>query len=195
MYIDTQGLLHKVPYQSSPHCDERPSGSIIDMVVIHGISLPPGQFGQKMVESFFCGNLDFSLHPYFSTIAHLKVSAHLFISRDGEILQFVPFLQRAWHAGQSAFQGREHCNDFSIGIELEGTDDLPYEKIQYTTLAPILCLLMRTYPHIRSERIVGHAQIAPSRKTDPGQVFDWEYLRNLMREASNQSTNTPPTPL
>jgi AmpD protein len=180
MYIDTQGLLKEASYKPSPHCDERPGDQPIDMIVVHGISLPPGQFGQNMVEPFFCGQLDVSLHPYFATIAHLRVSSHLFISRTGEVTQFVPFLQRAWHAGQSSFQGRERCNDFSIGIELEGTDDLPYEETQYHVLASLIRILMQTYPHIRPERIVGHSDIAPSRKTDPGAAFNWKYLRELL---------------
>lgn len=180
MYIDSQGLLQSAAYKPSPHSDARPTGTAIDLIVVHGISLPPGQFGQKMVESFFCGNLDSSIHPYFATIAHLKVSAHLFISRRGEVTQFVPFLQRAWHAGQSSFQGRENCNDFSIGIELEGTDDLPYEQAQYAQLAQVIGLLRQTYPQIAPERIVGHSDIAPCRKTDPGKAFDWHYLRELL---------------
>lgn len=180
MYIDTQGLLQAAPYKPSPYCDERPPGMAIDLIVIHGISLPPGQFGQNMVEAFFCGQLDAKAHPYFSTIATLEASAHLFISRLGEVTQFVPFLQRAWHAGQSTFQGRERCNDFSIGIELEGTDELPYETIQYQALAGLLRLLMQSYPEIKPERIVGHSDIAPSRKTDPGKAFDWDYLRKLL---------------
>jgi AmpD protein len=180
MYIDTQGLLHGALYKASPHCDPRPPAIAIDMIVIHNISLPPGQFGQNMVESFFCGKLDSAAHPYFATIADLKVSAHLFIDRQGQLTQFVPFLQRAWHAGVSSFEGRSCCNDFSIGIELEGTDDLPYEQAQYAALAQIIPLLMRTYPTIKPERIVGHADIAPNRKTDPGLTFDWAYLRSTI---------------
>lgn len=182
MYIDAQGLLRPSCYRPSPHCDERPQGMVIDLIVIHGISLPPGQFGQNMVEPFFCGHLDPSLHPYFTTIAHLRVSAHLFISRQGEVTQFVPFLQRAWHAGESCFKGRERCNDFSIGIELEGTDDLAYEAPQYKMLANLIPLLMETYPQIKPEHVVGHADIAPGRKTDPGHAFDWNYLKNLLKK-------------
>lgn len=181
MYIDTQGLLQTVPYVPTPHCDERPAGLSIDLIVVHGISLPPGQFGQNLVVPFFCGKLDSSLHPYFATISHLRVSAHLFINRQGEVTQFVPFLQRAWHAGLSSFQGREQCNDYSIGIELEGTDELPYEKAQYERLAKLSRLLMQTYPAINPERIVGHSDIAPSRKTDPGEAFDWGLFRGLIR--------------
>ncbi len=180
MYIDAQGLLQPARYQPSPHCDERPAAVAVDMIVVHSISLPPGQFGQEMVGPFFCGRLDTALHPYFATIAHLRVSAHLFISRLGEVTQFVPFSQRAWHAGQSCFEGREGCNDFSIGIELEGTDELPYEKIQYGTLAEVIRLLLDTYPDIKPGRIVGHSDIAPGRKTDPGGAFDWGRLRGLL---------------
>lgn len=180
MHIDTQGLLQGAPFKRSPHHDSRPKPLNIDLIVIHGISLPPGQFDQNMIEHFFCGHLDPALHPYFATITHLKVSPHLLISRRGEITQFVPFLQRAWHAGTSAFQGREHCNDFSIGIELEGADHIPYEKTQYETLASIIQVLMKTYPDIKPERIVGHSDIAPLRKTDPGPAFDWTYLKSLI---------------
>ncbi len=181
MKIDLpDGLLKPAHYLPSPHCDDRPQNTAIDMLVVHGISLPPAQFGIGFVEKFFCGELDFSLHPYFATIATLKVSAHLFIKRSGEIFQFVPFAKRAWHAGQSYFQGREGCNDFSIGIELEGTDELPYEKIQYEKLAQVTKVIMQIYPAVTRERIVGHSDIAPGRKTDPGPFFNWNYLDCLL---------------
>lgn len=170
------GLLNPVRYKPSSHCDERPD-TPIDMIVIHGISLPPGQFGTNAVEDFFCGQLDYSQHDYFLTIKPLKVSAHLLIKRDGEIIQFVPFHKRAWHAGESTFQGRSRCNDFSIGIELEGTDDIPYDQKQYLQLITIIQLLLSAYPMIRKERIIGHQDIAPGRKTDPGSAFDWDYLK------------------
>ncbi len=163
----------------SKHCDARPANTVIDMIVVHSISLPPGEFGSDAIEQFFCGQLNFSAHPYFKTIANLRVSAHLLIDRAGKITQFVPFSQRAWHAGKSFFQGREQCNDFSIGIELEGTDDIPYEKIQYAQLANVIQQLMKAYPAITRDRIVGHSDIAPGRKTDPGAVFDWKYLDSL----------------
>lgn len=162
---------------ASPNCDPRPDGCSVDLVVLHGISLPPGEFGNAYVESFFCNCLDPGLHPYFAEIANLKVSAHLLIRRDGELVQFVPFSHRAWHAGESVFCGREQCNDFSIGIELEGTDDLPYEEAQYRCLIAVLSLLMRTWPEITSDRITGHSDIAPGRKTDPGPAFDWPRVR------------------
>src|SRR5205085_7563039 len=148
------GLLHSIPYKASPHCDARPQLIVIDMIVIHNISLPPNQFGGQAIEAFFCGELDFSQHPFFVSISHLKVSAHLLIKRKGEIIQFVPFNKRAWHAGESCFAGRSRCNDFSIGIELEGTDELPYEQVQYSQLSQIIRSLMRIYPEICLERIV-----------------------------------------
>lgn len=174
------GLLEPVSYRPSPHQDGRPAASTIDMVVVHGISLPPGEFGSPAIEAFFCNRLDSSLHPYFETLTMLKVSAHLLIKRTGEIIQFVPFTQRAWHAGESSFQGKVRCNDFSIGIELEGTDSVPYEKRQYLQLANVIGLLMQAYPAITPDRIVGHVDIAPGRKTDPGPLFDWDYLKGIL---------------
>jgi AmpD protein len=174
------GLLTPVAYHPSSHCDARPAGSQIDMIVVHNISLPPGQFGNGCVEKFFCGQLDFTQHPYFESIAALRVSSHLLIARTGVITQFVPFTKRAWHAGKSFFQGREQCNDFSIGIELEGTDDVPFEKIQYEQLARAIQELMKNYPLIVRERIVGHSDIAPGRKTDPGPHFHWNDLDCLL---------------
>ncbi len=173
------GLLDIARYLPSPHYNERPKNMPIDMIVIHNISLPPGQFGRGAVEKFFCAELDMTSHPYFSTIANLKVSAHLFITRQGEVVQFVPFTQRAWHAGESNFQGRSQCNDFSIGIELEGTDELPFDERQYVILNKIVQLLAQTYPAITQERIVGHSDIAPGRKTDPGVAFDWSRIKQL----------------
>jgi AmpD protein len=173
------GLLDPVIYRESPHCDERPLETIIDMIVIHGISLPPGEFGSNTIETFFCGKLDYTLHSAFTAIAHLRVSSHLLIKRTGEIIQFVPFTKRAWHAGESFFRGRTRCNDFSIGIELEGADDIPYEQIQYTQLKKVVEGLMQAYPAISRERLVGHVDIAPGRKTDPGPFFDWTHLRGI----------------
>ncbi len=175
------GLLSNARYVSSPHCDDRPEHAPIDLIVIHGISLPPAQFNNDFIEKFFLGKLNDLTHPYFETIKHLSVSAHLLVKRTGEIIQFVPFRKRAWHAGESFFEGRTRCNDFSIGIELEGTDELPYEKIQYETLAPIIKSLQKSYPAITRQRIVGHSDIAPGRKTDPGLSFDWNYLDGLLR--------------
>jgi len=178
--INPSGLLEPVNYQPSPHQDARPDGMLIDMVVVHGISLPPGQFGSNAIENFFCGKLDSDAHPAFADIANLHVSAHLLIRRTGEVIQFVPFIQRAWHAGESLFQGKTRCNDFSIGIELEGTDDLAYEQTQYQQLARVITLLRQTYPAITQDRIVGHVDIAPGRKTDPGPAFDWGYLKGIL---------------
>lgn len=183
MKIDLKtGLLEGAKQRPSANHNTRPAEASIDMIVVHGISLPPAEFGSGSIEQFFCGSLDFNAHPYFRTISHLNVAAHLLIDRQGEVTQFVPFQQRAWHAGQSLFQGRDNCNDFSIGIELEGTDDIPYEKIQYQQLANIIKLLQNAYPEIVRERIVGHSDIAPGRKTDPGPLFDWLYLDSLLSE-------------
>jgi AmpD protein len=164
----------------SPNCDERPPGAAVDLLVVHGISLPPGQFGGPWIDALFTNTLESSAHPYFQTIGALRVSAHVLIRRDGEVVQYVPFQRRAWHAGQSSFQGRERCNDFSIGIELEGTDTLPYTDAQYDTLAALARTLQSVYPAITPERIVGHADIAPGRKTDPGPAFDWARLWRLL---------------
>lgn len=178
MTIDpATGLLSEAEYLPSPHQDARPEGTVIDLVVIHGISLPPGEFGSNHVQSFFTGQLQTESHPYFASIADLRVSAHLFIQRDGHIIQFVPFMRRAWHAGTSNYCGKMSCNDFSIGIELEGTDEIPYEVIQYQQLLKVARSLQKTYTGITHERIVGHQHIAPLRKTDPGPAFDWAYFK------------------
>ena len=164
----------------SPNFDDRPQGVAIELLVVHGISLPPGQFGAGCVEQLFCNRLDADAHPSFSEIRGLKVSAHLLIDRQGEIIQFVPFHKRAWHAGVSEFDGRENCNDFSIGIELEGADDVQYETAQYKTLAQVITALQQVWPHLTADRIRGHCHIAPGRKTDPGPAFDWERLYALL---------------
>lgn len=145
--------------------------------MVHGISLPPGQFGSGDIEALFTNKLDPTAHPYFAEVAHLEVSAHFLIRRTGEVLQFVSTDERAWHAGVSSWCGREHCNDFSIGIELEGTDDTPYEDAQYNVLVALISVLLNHYPSIRSDAIVGHSDIAPGRKTDPGPAFDWQRVR------------------
>src|SRR3990167_5424075 len=150
------------------------------MIVIHGISLPPGEFGSTAIEDFFCGKLDMASHSAYAAIAHLHVSAHLLIKRTGEMLQFVPFIKRAWHAGESHFSGQSRCNDFSIGIELEGVDDILYEPIQYRCLVNVIGLLRQAYPAIARDRIIGHADIAPGRKTDPGPAFDWSYFNGML---------------
>lgn len=167
-------------FTPSPHRDARPPGMAIDLLVIHGISLPPGEFGGPWIEQLFLGSLPRNAHPYFRRIANPRVAAHLLIRRDGALLQFVPFTERAWHAGVSAFEGRTACNDFSIGIELEGTDHLAYTDTQYTELAAVSRALMHAYPGITPARIVGHSEIAPGRKTDPGPAFDWPRLRGQL---------------
>ena len=164
----------------SMNFDERPPGVAIDTLVIHNISLPPGEFGGCHVDELFCNRLNPDEHPYFAEIAHLRVSAHLLIDRDGLLTQFVAFDKRAWHAGVSSFEGRERCNDFSIGIELEGTDQAPYTDRQYLALAQVVQRLLSTYPALNPERIVGHSDIAPGRKTDPGPGFDWTRARQMI---------------
>jgi len=168
----------------SPNCDDRPQGSPIDLLVVHGISLPPREYGGPWIDALFTNTLDPAAHPYFQSIRDARVSAHLLIRRDGEIVQYVPFDRRAWHAGASCFEDREACNDFSIGIELEGCDDEPYTGIQYQRLAAVAALLMKHYPGINRNRIVGHSDIAPGRKSDPGHVFDWNRLYTLLDKAS-----------
>jgi len=169
-------LIFPAKFIESPNADARPENGSIELVVIHGISLPPGEFGGKGVEQLFTNCLDAQAHPYYQQIHQLKVSAHLFIRRDGELIQFVPFDKRAWHAGQSNWCGKEKCNDFSIGIELEGTDDQPYGEVQYQVLEQVLAALLEAYPSIDANAIVGHSDIAPRRKTDPGPHFSWDRL-------------------
>jgi len=157
----------------SPNQDERPAGCEPDLVIIHGISLPPGEYGGPYIEQLFTNCLDWDAHPYFSEIQGLKVSSHLLIKRDGEVIQFVPFNRRAWHAGESAFRDRENCNDSSIGIELEGCDESPYADAQYDALIQVLRGLLDDYPGLSARRIAGHSDVAPGRKSDPGPDFDW----------------------
>ncbi len=171
----------------SPNCDDRPPGEVIDLLVIHGISLPPGRFGGPHVAALFQNCLDPGGHPYFADLEGLRVSSHLFIRRDGALLQFVPLHRRAWHAGVSSFRGRSRCNDFSIGIELEGTDDMAYEAAQYDRLAGVTAALMTHFPAIDESRIAGHCDIAPGRKTDPGPAFDWKRYRALVRERGGRT--------
>lgn len=175
--LDAAGWLLAARHLSSPNCDARPEGTAIELVVIHNISLPPGRFDGNAVIDLFTNRLDWDAHPYYQGIRDLKVSAHFFIRRDGSLIQFVPCALRAWHAGTSSWQGRERCNDFSIGIELEGTDDLPFADAQYATLIPLVNALKQAYP-IRA--VVGHSDIAPDRKTDPGPHFAWQRLDEHM---------------
>jgi len=171
------GLLEGVRQVLCPHRDARPAGVVPELLVIHGISLPPGEFGGPWIEKLFTGSLPPGAHPYFATLAGMRVSAHLLVRRDGELVQFVPFHQRAWHAGASSYQGRETCNDFSIGIELEGDDNTPYATAQYSSAAAAIRALLAAYPGLDRSRIAGHSDIAPGRKTDPGEAFDWAALR------------------
>jgi len=186
----------------SPNFNERPQWSNVSLLVVHGISLPPGEYGGPYIDQLFCNSLSADEHPYFKDLCKLKVSSHLLIRRDGELVQYVPFDKRAWHAGRSSYAERENCNDFSIGIELEGVDHVAYEKIQYQKLAELSALLINVYPEITAAQpsninapkastaktympisdanIVGHSDIAPGRKTDPGSSFDWRYFQSLL---------------
>ncbi len=166
------------------HYDDRPDPADISLLVIHNISLPPATFNTPYIDDFFGGRLDCSAHPYFARLAGVRVSAHCVIYRDGRIWQYVPFAKRAWHAGLSLFAGRDKCNDFSIGIELEGADDVPYTEAQYQALATLSRQLLQQYPALRPQRIVGHCDIAPGRKTDPGPLFDWPYYFRLLGVAA-----------
>lgn len=177
--LDASGVLATAEFIASPNCDERPPGEEVCLIVVHAISLPPGEFGGDGVARLFTNSLDPTLHAYYATIQALRVSAHFFIRRDGSIVQFVPCAKRAWHAGVSTWQGRTRCNDFSIGIELEGCDDLPFAPAQYRQLAYLAGVLRQCYP-VRD--IVGHADIAPGRKSDPGPHFDWALLRASLDE-------------
>ena len=168
----------------SPNHNERPQPVDVALIVIHGISLPPGQFGGPYIDDLFCNRLDPALHPYFQEIAALQVSSHFLIRRDGELVQYVPCDRRAWHAGRSHWQGRDNCNDFSLGIELEGTDDTPYTDAQYATLNTLLPLLQSHYG-IPPQALAGHDQIAPGRKTDPGAAFDWTRVRVQTDRSNN----------
>lgn len=177
MYKIEQGLIEGVDYIPSPNFDDRPEGLGPEVLIIHAISLPPGEFGGPHIEALFCNRLDADIHPYFQEICSLEVSAHLLIKRTGELVQFVPLSKRAWHAGESECEGRSRVNDFSVGIELEGCDDQNFEAAQYETLANVSLALMRHYPAISGDRIYGHSDIAPGRKTDPGPHFNWQRFR------------------
>jgi AmpD protein len=172
--FDADGWWADARQRPSPNCDARPDGSAIELIVLHNISLPPGVFDGDAVIDLFLNRLDWDAHPYYQSIRDIKVSAHFLIRRDGEVIQFVPCSLRAWHAGVSSWCERERCNDFSIGIELEGTDDQPFTDAQYAILLPLLAALKQRYP---IKAVVGHSDIAPGRKTDPGACFDWERVR------------------
>ena len=175
------GLLRRARQVPSPNFDDRPAGTIADLIVVHGISLPPGIYGGAWIDRLFTNALPPEEHPYFAAVATLKVSSHVLVRRDGELVQYVPFHKRAWHAGQSNYRGRERCNDFSIGIELEGSDTEAYEPVQYRALAETILTLCDTYRELSIERVAGHSDIAPGRKTDPGIAFDWPRLHALLR--------------
>jgi len=174
----------------SPNFDARPPGAGLDLIVVHGISLPPNAFGGPWIDQLFTNALPPDEHPYFATVSDLRVSSHVLIRRDGELTQFVSFRDRAWHAGKSSYAGREACNDFSIGIELEGADTIPYEDAQYRVLANLVAALCAAYPTLSPERLVGHSDVSPGRKTDPGPAFDWPRARRLVAMAC---ARTPPT--
>jgi AmpD protein len=189
LLVDSDGLVQaigasrdscatRLRFVPSPNCDDRPGDTAIELLVVHAISLPPGEFGGSGVEELFLNRLDPARHPYYASIAGLRVSAHFFVRRDGTLIQFVRCAQRAWHAGESVWRGRARCNDFSIGIELEGSDEVEFEAAQYAVLARLTGALQRAYA---IADIAGHSDIAPGRKTDPGPHFDWVRYRALLR--------------
>lgn len=190
--VDAAGWLEGVRRVPSPHRDARPPGTAVDTVVVHGISLPPGRFGGPWIDALFTGTLDPAAHPHFRAIAGMRVSAHLLIRRDGAVTQYVPFAERAWHAGASSLAGRPRCNDYAIGIELEGADDIPYAPAQYRVLAEVIAALMRAYPAITPRRVVGHCHVAPGRKTDPGPAFDWARLGAALARLRPCPETVPP---
>jgi len=189
--VDTKsGMLHGVRQIASPNFDSRPAGVDADLIVVHGISLPPGEFGGPWIDRLFTNSLPIHEHPYFAVAASGRVSAHLCIRRDGAVTQYVRFTDRAWHAGESCYQGRQACNDFSIGVELEGVDTLPYDDGQYQALADIVAALCAAYPSLHPARLTGHSDIAPGRKTDPGPAFDWPRARRMIAAACAQPGRT-----
>ena len=183
-FVVEHGQLIGARQVPSPNYNQRPQGTEIQLLVIHNISLPPSQFGGGYIEQFFQNQLDWSVHPYFQTIEGMQVSAHVLILRTGEVLQFVNFNDRAWHAGRSSYLGKAECNDYSIGIELEGSDDQPFSELQYQALSQVTHALRQAYPKIASH-IAGHSDIAPQRKTDPGPYFQWQKFRDLLRDSTH----------
>jgi AmpD protein len=175
------GCLTQARQVPSPNFDARPEGMVPELIVVHGISMPPNEFGGPWIDALFTNSLPIDAHPHFKEVIELRVSSHLLIRRDGELVQYVSFNDRAWHAGKSNYCGRERCNDFSIGIELEGADDVAYEPVQYRQLAEVVRALCDAYSTLSSDRVVGHSDIAPGRKTDPGESFDWARLRAMIR--------------
>jgi AmpD protein len=182
-----ENLLCGARLLNSPNQSDRNAGQVIDLLVIHNISLPPGEFASGCIDDLFCNRLDREGHPFFTEIADLKVSAHLLIDREGQVTQYVPFNKKAWHAGESSFYGKSNCNDYSLGIELEGTDDEAFTAAQYDSLTSISNLLLVEYPCLNLDRIVGHSEVAPGRKTDPGPCFDWDrYKGGLTRHVTRK---------
>ena len=179
--IDDAGWLQSVDVFKSPNFDSRPDDAAIRLVVVHGISLPPGEYGGGHIQQFFCNNLNAGLHPYFESICDMRVSAHCLVERDGNIVQFVSFRDRAWHAGESQWRGETTCNNFSVGIELEGCDEQAYSEAQYLSLSNLIRALRLAYPQIDADAIIGHSDIAPGRKTDPGPAFDWAKLERFLQ--------------
>ena len=182
--VDEAGWLSDVEHVPSPNFGARPAGADVRLIVVHGISLPPGQYGGGHIERFFCNRLDTSAHEYFATISELEVSAHCLIERTGRLVQFVSFADRAWHAGVSSWRGEDNCNDFSIGIELEGCDEESYTDAQYRNLAKLVIGLRKQYPALTPDALCGHSDIAPGRKTDPGPFFDWARLNRMIDKAA-----------
>ena len=188
MQVDpARGLMLDVRQIESPNRDARPPGVDAELIVVHGISLPPGSYGGRWIERLFTNDLPADQHPYFAQVCGLRVSAHLVIDRDGVLTQYVSFNERAWHAGPSSYKGRPACNDFSIGVELEGTDTEAYEPAQYAALAEAVAALCRAYPRLSPRRMEGHSDIAPGRKTDPGPAFDWPLARRLVSAAAGKA--------
>lgn len=181
--LDLSGILSGAQQVPSPNFDDRPAGATVTLLVVHNISLPPGEFGGEGIVGLFTNTLDFGVHPYYENLRGLKVSAHFLVRRDGGLVQFVACSKRAWHAGESNWRGRERCNDFSIGVELEGVDDRTYADPQYKRLAELAAVLRRRYPFID---VVGHSDIASGRKSDPGPAFDWGYTRELFSQFARQ---------
>jgi AmpD protein len=185
--VDTAtGLLSAARQVPSPNCDDRPPGVTPDLIVVHGISMPPGEYGGPWIDRLFTNSLPPQQHPFFAEVAHLVVSSHLLVRRDGAVVQYVPLHRRAWHAGVSSYRGRDRCNDFSIGIELEGTDDGAYEPAQYRASSEIVTALCHAYPTLSREHVAGHSDVAPGRKTDPGIGFDWPRFKALLEFMSTQ---------
>jgi AmpD protein len=184
MQVDPKsGLICGARQIASPNRDARPAGVEADLIVVHGISLPPGEFGGPWIDRLFTNTLPPDVHPYFAEVCSMRVSSHLVLDRDGAVTQYVNLQERAWHAGKSMYEGREACNDFSVGVELEGTDTLPYEAAQYDALAEVVTALCGAYPRLSPQRMVGHSDIAPGRKTDPGPAFDWPHARRRIAAA------------